>query len=170
MKDIKNASPLAFAHSFRLTDAPDAVVAQARHCLLDLLGVAIGGSQTKLARIICAHAAEDFAGSAPLMFAEGTASPPGIALAGGMMIDALDGHDGYNPAKGHIGCALLPAILALAPEHCSGTAFLEALIIGYELGSRLGPALHGTVSDYHTSGAWMAVATAVVGARLCGLD
>ncbi|MFY0692064.1 MAG: MmgE/PrpD family protein [Paracoccaceae bacterium] len=170
MKDVSAASPLAFASEFRLSDAPDTVAAQAKLCLLDLLGIAIGGSQTELARIICAHAAEDFGGTAPLIFAHGTASPPGLALAGGMMIDALDGHDGYNPAKGHIGCALLPAILALAPRDCSGTDLLEALIVGYELGSRLGPALHGTVSDYHTSGAWMAVATAVVGARLCGLN
>ncbi len=49
-----------------------------------------------------------------MLFDGRTASAAGLALAGGMTIDALDGHDGYNPAKGHVGCGLFPAALALA--------------------------------------------------------
>ena len=43
-------------------------------------------------------------------------------------------------------------------------------MIGYEVGSRAGIALHSTVSDYHTSGAWVALATAALGARYLKLD
>jgi 2-methylcitrate dehydratase PrpD len=44
------------------------------------------------------------------------------------------------------------------------------MVIGYELATRAAMALHATVSDYHTSGAWNALATAAVGARIRGLD
>ena len=170
MKDQPPADPLDYLLDFRLSDAPDHVVAHARLLVLDLLGVGAGGSRTKLAGIICDHAAEEFGGVQALLFSDRTASASGSAMAAGMMIDSLDGHDGYNPAKGHVGCALIAGILALAPEDCSGKTFLEAVILGYELGSRLSLSLHGTVPDYHTSGAWMAVCVAGIGARLQGLS
>jgi 2-methylcitrate dehydratase PrpD len=52
----------------------------------------------------------------------------------------------------------------------SGEAFLASLAVGYDLACRAGEALHGTVSDYHTSGAWGAVSSAGLYARLMGLD
>lgn len=160
---------ICFVQDFRLQNAPSAVRERAKDCLMDLCGIGLGGARTKLSQIICDHAVQEFRGDMPLMFVPGTASPLGVALAGGMTIDALDGHDGFNPAKGHVGCALLPGLLALAPEGCDGTSFLEAVILGYELGSRLGPQLHHDVPDYHTSGAWMAIAVALAGGRLVGL-
>ncbi len=51
-----------------------------------------------------------------------------------------------------------------------GQEFLTRVVIGYELGSRLGQALHATAKDYHTSGAWCALANAALGARALGLD
>ena len=99
-------------------------------------------------------------------------SPAGAALAGGMTIDALDGHDGHKLTKGHVGCGVFPAVLALAEaeEQLSGEEFLTTLVIGYEIGTRAGIALHRTACDYHTSGAWVAVACAALGARMLGLD
>jgi 2-methylcitrate dehydratase PrpD len=162
--------PLAHIHDFKLSDAPPEVINWAKLLLLDLSGVAIGGSDTKLSGIINQHAATMFGGTRPMLFSDQTASPAGVALAAGMTIDSLDGHDGFNTAKGHVGCALIAGILAMAPEALSGDALLEATILGYELGSRLGPALHATAPDYHTSGAWMAVCVAAIGARLSGLS
>ncbi|MEM7470813.1 MAG: MmgE/PrpD family protein [Pseudomonadota bacterium] len=161
---------ITYLHGFKLSDAPTEVIDRVKLHLRDLCGVAAGGSRTKLARIICEHASEDFAGPHPLLFSDHRAGQLGVALAGGMMIDALDGHDGSNPTKGHVGCALLPGILALAPKDCRGSEMLEAAILGYEIGTRLGATLHASTPDYHTSGAWMAVAVAGVGARLLGLD
>jgi 2-methylcitrate dehydratase PrpD len=86
-----------------------------------------------------------------------------------MTIDSLDGHDGFNPAKGHIGCPLVPAMLSLAPENCSGADFLATMVMGYEIGARMAMAQHATAPDYHTSGSWGAVAGAAAGARLLGL-
>ena len=68
--------------------------------------------------------------------------------------------------------AILPALLALmdAEGWRDGRELLTSLVLGYEIATRAGVALHATVSDYHTSGAWNALACAAIGARLLGLD
>jgi 2-methylcitrate dehydratase PrpD len=164
-----------FLHDLAYPDLPDEVRAFARRWLLDLLGVAAGGSRTDLSRIIRNHAARHFAAGgrpARMLFDGRPVSPAGAALAGGMTIDALDGHDGHKLTKGHVGCGTLPALLAFteAEDRTDGSEFLTALVLGYEIGTRAGIALHRTAPDYHTSGAWVAVACAALGARALGLD
>lgn len=163
---------ISFVSNLNWHSLPELVQKQAELCLLDLLGIAASARATPLSRIIHDHACLHFGGNVPLLFDPRTASPLGAALAGGMTIDAIDGHDGFNPVKGHIGCALMPGVLAVALEQqkLDGKTFLTALVAGYELGARLGLTLHDTVPDYHTSGAWMAVAVAGVAARIMGLD
>ncbi|MBV7393545.1 MmgE/PrpD family protein [Mameliella sediminis] len=164
-------TPIAFIHDLRWQDLPEAVRAQARRCLLDLIGVAAGALGTDLSRIIRDHAAEDLPGRAPMLFDDRRAAPAAAAMAMGMTIDSLDGHDGYNPAKGHIGCPLLPALLVLGDAATvSGEDFLTALVMGYEFGARAAEAQHGTCPDYHTSGSWGAVTAAAAGARLLALS
>lgn len=150
---------------------PDATRKQAELCTLDLIGIAAGAHHFRLSRIVRDHATAMYGGTARMLFDSRTASPVGVALAAGMSIDALDGHDGYNPAKGHVGCPLFPAVLTLADrEGASGRDFLTAMVLGYEFGSRAALAQHGTVPDYHTSGSWGAVTAAAAGALLMGLD
>jgi len=163
---------ISFLHDLSYNELPAPVRLQAQMCLLDLIGVAVGGSSTRLSAIIRDHAHDQFAGRHPMLFDGRSTSAAGFALAGGMSIDALDGHDGYNPAKGHVGCGLFPAALALALEAgvTDGAEFLTTIAMGYELGSRLAVALHATTPDYHTSGAWVAVAAAAAGARLLKLS
>lgn len=164
-------TPFDLIHDLNWTDLPAPARERTGLCLLDLIGVAAGGMGTRLSAIIRDHAAEAFGGTVPMLFDARTASAAGVALAAGMSIDALDGHDGFNPAKGHIGCPLFPAALAMAHLHgVSGTEFLSAIALGYEFGARASMAQHGTVADYHTSGSWGAVTAAAAGARLAGLD
>jgi len=170
------ATPVCdFVHDTALGDLPDDVVAFAKRCILDLLGVAAGGATTPLSAIIRDHATQQFGpgnDAAKMIFDGRTVSPAGAALAGGMTIDALDAHDGHKMTKGHVGCGVLPAALACLQAETieDGSAFLEAVVVGYEIGARAGMALHRTVDDYHTSGAWVAVACAAIGARVLGLD
>ncbi|RDD69467.1 MmgE/PrpD family protein [Paracoccus versutus] len=164
-----------FLHDMRAADMPDAVLDLGRRWLLDLLGVAAGGSRTRLSRIVRDHAAAHFGAgtrAAPMLMDGRMVSPAGAALAGGMTIDALDGHDGHKLTKGHVGCGSLPALLALmqAEGRADDRALLAGLVIGYEIGTRAGIALHRTACDYHTSGAWVAVAAASLGARVLRLD
>ena len=165
-----------FIHRTRYEDLPAPVLAHARRCVLDLLGVASGGSQTRLSVIIRRHAATHFrhggTGQGARMLFDGRAvSPAGAALAGGMTIDSLDAHDGHVLTKGHVGVAVLPAVLAYADTlgHMDGREFLTQIVIGYEIATRAGIALHATACDYHTSGAWNTIACAALGARNLGL-
>jgi len=174
---MRAPSTIDFFHSLHWADLPPAVRGMAVTCLTDLLGVAAAGSTTRLSRIVRDHAAAHFAagagiGAAPMLFDGRAVSPAGAALAGGMTIDAIDAHDGWRPSKGHAGCGLAPALLALAAAKGEedGAEFLTRLVIGYETACRLGVALHASVPDYHTSGAWVAVAVAGLGARALGLD
>ena len=164
-----------FIHSLRWKDVPAPVQDRTRDFLVDLLGVAAGGIGTRLSRIIRDHAADQFAaGPTPArMLLDGRAvSPAGAVLAGGMTIDAYDAHDGHRLTKGHAGCAALPAALAMAEAtgKLDGGDLLTALLLGYEIGTRAGIALHRTACDYHTTGAWTALSCAAIGARYLGLN
>ncbi|MGB0504663.1 MAG: MmgE/PrpD family protein [Pikeienuella sp.] len=168
-------APVDFLHDVTFGDIPAEPLVGAHRSILDLIGVAAAGSQTALSRIIRDHAAGHFGAggaSAPMIFDGRAVSPQGAALAGGMTIDSIDAHDGYKPAKGHIGCGVLPALLAFAAAEgvTDGQEFIASFVVGYEMAARLSVALHGTVSDYHTSGAWIAVACAGIGSRIMGLD
>lgn len=172
--------PIDFIHGLSFAQLPDAVAHQARRCLLDLAGVAASGRQTALSRI-----AHDFAidhlgpgrKGARLLFDGRRASAPGAAFAGATTIDSFDAHDGHALTKGHAGVAILPALLAVADAEglfgsggLGGEALLTGLVLGYEIATRAGIALHASACDYHTSGAWNALGCAAVSARLLGLD
>jgi 2-methylcitrate dehydratase PrpD len=167
-----------FLGQVRYDDLPPEVRAQAVRCLYDLIGCAAAGSQTALARIISRHAIRYFAAPAtgpaarPLLGGD-PISPVGAALVGGMIIDAIDAHDGHPLTKGHVGCALLPSLAAVSEAEnldLSGPEFLSLLVAGYEIGTRLGMGLHATATDYHTSGAWNAVSCAALTAFLLKLN
>lgn len=164
-----------FLHSADADCIPDEMLGLGRKWLLDLLGVAAGATDTAMSRIMRDHVAEHFAPGerkVPMLFDGRLASPGGAALAGGITIDALDAHDGHKLTKGHVGCGVLPALLSYTQaEHLKDDrAFLASLVVGYEIGTRAGIALHRTACDYHTSGAWIAIAAAALGARCMGLD
>lgn len=164
-------TPLDLIHDLHWSDLPPGVQHQTERCLLDLIGIAAGAHHTELGQIIRDITPDIYGGNAPMLFDARTASPAGVALAGAMTIDALDGHDTYFPAKGHIGCPLFPAALALAHQAgTDGRGFLTTIAMGYEFGARAAEAQHGTVPDYHTSGSWGAVTAAAAGARLMRLN
>ena len=171
----------AFVRGLAFDALPADVVAQAQRCLLDLIGVAAAGSMTPAATIARAYAASQLLGSsrnARMLFDGRRVGLAGAAFAGASTIDALDAHDGHVLTKGHAGAAILPALLSVIDgaqpgepaAAVDGHEFLACLILGYEIATRAGIALHATVSDYHCSGAWNALGCAAVAARLFALD
>lgn len=161
----------SFIHQLTLEQLPEAVIQNACTCTLDLLGVGTAGHQTRLSKIMSDFVTAQMPGDIPLMFSDKTASLAGATLFGGMLIDSIDAHDGQALTKGHVGVAILPALLALAEqEELDGPEFITALVIGYEIATRAGIALHSTVTDYHTSGAWNCIAVAAVAARILKLS
>ena len=154
---------------------PESARAMAAMLLIDTLGVAAAARDLEPARIardfaVDFHSARETRFSAALPFDGRRVSIPGAAFAAATQIDNLDAHDGYNPTKGHIGCAVVPALCAFAEHHpdLRSRDALDILVMSYEVGARAAIALHRTVTDYHTSGAWNALAVAAIGCRLLG--
>lgn len=163
-----------FLSELRWEDVPERVQARVRFLLLDLLGTALAGTGTELHAAVLRYATRNLAGDhARVLFSGVTLSPEGAALVGAMTIDSVDAHDGHRLTKGHVGCGVLPALLTILDDRqvtLSGEDFLMYLAAGYEIGTRAGIALHRTASDYHTSGAWIAVCVAAISGRLMGLS
>lgn len=170
-----------FVRDLRYEDIPADVLAVMRRSLLDTIGVAAIGSSTRMGGIVREFALSHMPASkngpaSRLLFSGHTVSPMGAAMAGAFAIDSIDAHDGYSKVKGHAGSGVFPAVLAVLDDlrrqgkKGSGRDLLVALTIAYEVAYRSGLCMHGTVPDYHTSGAWTALGAAAAGARLLGLD
>lgn len=176
--ELSSRGLVEFVRELRFADLPADVVRHTERLLLDLVGVAAAGSRTPSSAITGAFAAAQMCGDtvrARMLFDGRRVSVAGAAFAGASTIDAFDGHDGHRLTKGHAGVAVLPALLAYvdgatARGTADGREFLTCLCIGYEVATRAGIALHASVSDYHCSGAWNALACAAIGARLLGFD
>jgi 2-methylcitrate dehydratase PrpD len=170
--------PIAFLHDTTYEDLPAAVRHQTVRCLLDLCGALAAGRQTPMSGIALDHATAVFGGDQATLLVDGRrVSAPGAALATGMTIDSFDVHDSHRESLGHAGVHLLASIIATTELRVArggrwptGAELLATLAVGYDIACRAGEALHGTVSDYHTSGAWGAVSSAAMYARLMGLD
>ncbi len=162
-----------FTRNIRWDDLPPGVQHQAKRCLMDTLGAMIAGSQTPVADIMRKTAREQFGGDqATILVAGDWVSAAGAALANGFFGNALDIDDGYRNVKGHPGACALPPVLAAAQLDgtCTGSEFLTALVVAYELGIRAGVIRHATYDVYHSSGSWGAIAGAAAAGRLMGLS
>jgi 2-methylcitrate dehydratase PrpD len=169
-----------FAANLTYDAIPEEVRGLLRCSFADILGVAAVGSTTEISTITKMIAdrlwrSSPEIGAARMIFDGRPVSPAGAALAGAFTIDSIDGHDGTSPCKGHAGSAVFPALLSVADSlrssgrPLSGQELMVALTVAYEIAYRAGLTLHGTVPDYHTSGAWTAVGVAAGVSRLLGL-
>ena len=169
----RNQTPApTFIHGLKSADIPADVMHMARRCLVDTLAIWASGISTEPSRIARNHAFRRYSGDVAMPFDGRGVNPVGYAFAGACTIDAIDGHDGHQPSKGHAGAAVLPALMAelgQAPD-CTLDDMLCHLIVGYEVAIRAALSLHATVPDYHSSGAWNALGCAAIAARLRGLD
>lgn len=167
----------SFTQTLNITELPAHVTQTAKLLVLDLLGVLAAASKLEAGRIARNHAVNHWAAgpdapSARLLFDGRPTSLPGFGFAMGTQLDNLDAHDGWQPSKGHAGAALLPALCAFTEGSASvsGPEALAAMVLGYEISYRASIALHATVDDYHTSGAWNSLGCAAIGARLRKLN
>jgi 2-methylcitrate dehydratase PrpD len=164
----------SFVRELRHDALPADVVEFAQRCLLDLVGTAAGGVVLDASRLSRDAAFAHMGGtkmSARILLDGRKAGLAGAAFAGAATIDAFDALDGHVLTKGHAGVAVLPALLALTEgRSCSSREFLTCVVLGYEVATRAGIALHASVPDFHCSGAWNALGAAAVGARILALD
>ena len=163
---------LDFIMSLTWDDLPAAARHQSKRCLLDLMGALIAGRRTPVGDIMAGVACGQFPGDQATILVSGErVSAIGAALANGFAQNALDIDDGYRRIKGHPGAAFLPALLAALETKggCTGSEFLTAVVVGYEIGIRAGLIRHAVYPTYHSSGSWGAVGAAACTGKLLGL-
>ena len=153
---------------------PGEVLAVARQCVLDYLGVAIAGADDPLVRILLEEIAETGGAEQASVIGHGLRLPMlSAALVNGAAGHALDFDDVNIAMPGHPSVAILPALLALAEaKGSSGRDVLTAFVAGYEITCRIGAALspgHYAIG-FHSTATLGSFGAAAACARLLGLD
>jgi 2-methylcitrate dehydratase PrpD len=153
---------------------PDNVVAMARLCVLDWLGVTIVGSREPAPRTLLRTLAPDAVARGASVIGHGIrVSPLQAALANGTSSHVLDFDDVNATLIGHPSVAILAAVLALAESlQSNGPEFLCAFVAGYETACRVAAAL-GPLSylrGFHHTGTIGTLGAAAACAKLLSLD
>lgn len=130
----------------KLSDVPPDVVARAKDLILDGIACALVGARLPWSDIaVDAVVALEGRGDRTIIGRGQTTSAPAAALLNGTFIQGFELDDFHPGAPLHSASLVLPALLAAAEEtgELSGEAFLTAAIAGFEVGPRVGRALHG---------------------------
>lgn len=132
----------AHAGSLRFNDLSAQAVLRARQVVLDTLGTALGGYQTRLGRLAADYAATVQPGEEAMLLADGRCSSvEGAAWANGVMGKFLGMDDSHRQA-GHVAAELVPVILALGYQHrLNGKQAITALAAGYDVFAAIQPAV-----------------------------
>jgi len=155
------------------SELPAEVQRQAKICLKDVLATAAGASTLPNSAKITELAKSQYGtGNCPIWFRNTKTSFIGASLSNAFMTDSLDCHDGFRLTKGHVGATIIPVLLSCCcGRNVSGADLLAAVVIGYEIGSRAGIAIHKHYSPaYHASGSWAALGAAAAAAKVAKLD
>jgi len=146
---------------------PDDVIQKTKYHLLDTLGSMISGSHLPPGEKAIVYAkAQGGTKEASVPGSKLVTTVVNAALAGGMLAHADETDDSHAPSLTHPGCAIIPAALAMAErQSASGTALLRAIALGYDISSRMSPALGGYAlgasgRDTHSHGTMFGAAAA----------
>lgn len=137
------------------SDLPEQVVHHAKRAVLDWFSALYPGTRLPPGpQLIQAHREELGVGHASLPGQGTTAFAATAAWINGSTSHAAEFDDIYRDAAFHPGVTIVPAALAVAQTHRrSGTDFLRAVIVGYEISTRLGAAVQPAHYRYfHTTG------------------
>ncbi|WP_058620756.1 MmgE/PrpD family protein [Methylobacterium indicum] len=160
----------AFAADLRFSDLPEAAIDRARLVLLDSLGVIAAGMREPECRALAERLAGRRTGVAPAIGSGLTLDPRDAALVNGAAGTTLELDEGNQYARGHPAIHVVPAALAAAQEtKASGADLIAALVLGYEIGARIGIASKLRVT-MHPHGTWGTVGAALAVAKLHRAD
>lgn len=168
-----------FVCSFRLEDADEDTVRAAKYCVLDSVGSALGAAGSEEIRAIGKRFREWNGGgdnkSTAAAWAQGYRT--GIfnaLLINGLMSHELELDDVHTKSKSHVGAVVVPTAWTLADAiKADGKAFLEAVIVGYEVMGRVGMGMDVASNrkrGWHTTGVIGTFGAAAAAAKLLKMD
>jgi len=126
---------------------PAEAVEHAKHHILDTIAAMVSGAELAPGQAALRFArAQGARGSATVVGANLTLAPLDAALVNGTLAHADETDDSHGPSQSHPGAAVVPAALALGDERrIDGAHFIRAVVLGYDVGTRLTMALGGVV-------------------------
>ena len=153
-----------------LKDIPGDALDRARSIVADTVAAIAGGSAEPEVRALTAKMAAQGPGKATVVGPGLDLTPSTAAFLNGTAGTFLETDEGAPFSLGHPGIHAVPASLAFAESRASsGEQFILAMMLGYEVGARIGigsrmrPAMH-------PHGTWGTVGAAVAVAKLAGAD
>ncbi|MEL7565940.1 MAG: MmgE/PrpD family protein [Dehalobacterium sp.] len=132
-----------FCWDLKYDKIPESVVLKTKQCILDYLGVAIGGAQSETGRkVIDSTAWMGAEGPATVLGTKNKASVLAASFANGTLSEVLELQDGWRFGNIHA-CVVIPAALALSDDKATdGKTALKAITCGYEVANRIAHTVH----------------------------
>ena len=160
-----------FVSDIRLEHLESSTVDAAKLVVLDTIGAMLAGSRLpenkKLARLVVKIGGQ---GSATLLGHTDLATAVFATLSNATAGVALEMDEGNRLGGGHAAIHVIPSALAVAEERgSSGKEFLESVIAGYEVTSRIGTGTE-VKKTAHSHGTWGTIGAAVSAAKLMSFE
>ena len=168
-----------FISNYRYEQATVESISTIKAAFLDFFGVTYRGAQEDASKIAFNTVEEIFSGNLNLNL---NASVIGHDVKTNMLsaafLNAISAHvleldDGHRGAQIHLGAVIFPTALAIAESHdVGGKEFLEAVIVGYEVGILLGKIVNPDHRNrgFHTTGTIGTFIAGAVASKLLKLD
>jgi 2-methylcitrate dehydratase PrpD len=123
----------------RATRLPADVATKAKLHILDTLAAMVSGATLPAGRSALRYAFVDGPGhDSSVIGVDHRTSAVTAALTNGILAHADETDDSHGEVLVHLGCASVPAALAMAERnHMSGEAMLNAVVMGYDVGARV---------------------------------
>lgn len=161
-----------WAVAARAAPLAGAVLHHARRALVDWAAAALAGAGTPPVTRLAASLADEI-GFGPARLVDGRAAlPRAAALINGTAAHAAEVDDIFRDAIYHPGAPTIAAALALAQaQGADGAALLRALVVGYEIGTRIGVTMgRAHYARWHNTGTIGSFGAAAAAAELLQLD
>jgi len=162
----------SWAEQFRSQPLAPDVLHHAKRAVIDLHAAMISGAVVAPATLLEKALAEELDRGAARLALGRKATMRAAALINGAAAHTTEVDDIYRDGIYHPGAPTIPAALALAQAHgASGAQFLRAVVVGYEISTRIGAAMGRAHYKYwHNTGTIGCFGACAAAAELLGLD
>lgn len=162
-----------YAVAERTAKLPDAVRHAAKRTVVDWFAALLPGGVIAPATLLIEALDEQVGVGRALLYPSGKRAPaPVAALINGTASHTVEFDDIFRDAIYHPGCPVIAAALALGQaRRVDGDRFLRAVIVGYEVSTRIGAAMVPAHYKYwHSTGTVGCFGAAAAAATILGLD
>jgi 2-methylcitrate dehydratase PrpD len=149
---------------------PEKVIQVTKDHILDTFAAMISGSKLlpgcKAIQFVRAYGGKSVS---TVVATDLLCGPIEAALTNAMMAHADETDDSASAAKCHPGCGVIPAALAMGEQFgCSGTRFMRAVALGYDVGNRVSLTLGGREFELQTHWSAHTIAPLFGASAACG--